>query len=63
MENDNIFKRIALPLVEVPADLKDKVLSDIEDAKTLLELASLFSLEYTKTGEVIFEKIRQNNTT
>jgi hypothetical protein len=63
MEEQNIFKRIGLPLVEVPPDLKELVLSDIEDAKTIMELATLFSMEFPKTGEEIFKRDQQNSTT
>ncbi|HAF77094.1 MAG TPA: hypothetical protein DCG42_07200 [Maribacter sp.] len=62
MAKENIFKRIGLPLKEVPPDLKERVLADIEDANALIELSSLFSLEYPKTGDEIFRKIRHNKT-
>tara|TARA_R110002051_G_scaffold280343_1_gene341930 strand:+ start:537 stop:716 length:180 start_codon:yes stop_codon:yes gene_type:complete len=56
MENDNIFKKIELPLLQVPTDVKEKVLSDIESAKVILELATLFSSECTSIINNVFIK-------
>ena len=57
MEN-NPFKHINLPLKEVPAELKSKVMKDIATAKLLMDLASLFSLNI---GSVIERTIKERN--
>ena len=57
MEN-NPFKHINLPLKEVPAELKSKVMKDIAAAKLLMDLASLFSLNI---GSVIERTIKERN--
>jgi hypothetical protein len=56
----NPFKDIDLPLKDVPAELKSKVMKDIAMAKLLMDLASLFSLN---VGSVIERTIkeRKNN--
>lgn len=57
MEN-NPFKYINLPLKDVPAELKSKVMKDIATAKLLMDLASLFSLNI---GSVIERTIKERN--
>jgi len=54
----NPFKNINLPLKEVPAELKSKVMKDIATAKLLMDLASLFSLNI---GSVIERTIKERN--
>jgi hypothetical protein len=54
----NPFKNINLPLKEVPAELKSKVMKDIATAKLLMDLASLFSLNI---GSVIERTIKERS--
>ncbi|MBC5836902.1 hypothetical protein [Flavobacterium muglaense] len=64
MENNNPFKKIGLPPQEVPADLKKKVLDDVNTAKFLMEVTSLFSSNYLTVLENLFktkQKTDSNN--
>jgi hypothetical protein len=56
MEGENVFKKIGLPYKEVPAELKQKVMADIETAKLLLEMTSLFSSGYNLAITELFKK-------
>lgn len=55
---DNPFNRINKPLLDVPEELKGKVMKDIAMAKLLMELASLFSLN---VGKVVEQTIKERN--
>lgn len=62
MENDNSFKKIGLPIQEVPSDLKKKVMDDVSTVKFILEVTSLFSSNYAATIEGMFKtKTKSNN--
>lgn len=43
---NNPFYKMALPLQEVPKDLKPKVMADINRAKLAMEVAGLFTHSY-----------------
>jgi len=53
--NNNPFSQINKPLLDVPEELKGKVMKDIAMAKLLMELASLFSLN---VGNVVKRTIK-----
>ena len=53
---DNPFKHIDQPLKEVPQELKSKVMSDIAMAKLIMELASLFSYNFSYVIETVISK-------
>ena len=55
MEN-NPFNQINKPLLNVPEELKGKVMKDIAMAKLLMELASLFSIN---VGSVVERTIKE----
>jgi len=48
---ENPFKYIDKPLLDVPKELKAKVMTDIATAKLLMELAKLFSVDIMKIIE------------
>jgi hypothetical protein len=56
MGKENIFKKIDLPSLEVPTEVKKKVISDIESAKVLKELSSLFTSQYSSVVHQLFKK-------
>jgi len=53
--DNNPFSQINKPLLDVPEELKGKVMKDIAMAKLLMELASLFSLN---VGNVVKRTIK-----
>ena len=55
---DNPFEYINKPMMDVPVELKDRVMKDVAYAKLLMELASLFSLN---VGGVIERTIKERN--
>ena len=54
--DNNPFSQINKPLLDVPEELKGKVMKDIAMAKLLMELASLFSLN---VGNVVQRTIKK----
>lgn len=54
-EKENPFKLIGHPSQEVPADLKEKVMSDVNAAKLLMEMAALFTSNYKSTLLSLFK--------
>ncbi|TLP80131.1 hypothetical protein [Maribacter sp. ACAM166] len=60
MGKEVIFKRMGLPLKEVPSDLRNTVLSDIEDAKLLMHLTRFFSSAFTLTAKQIYKNLKQH---
>jgi hypothetical protein len=58
---DNPFKHINQPLQEVPPELKSKVMSDIAMAKLIMDLAALFSYNFTHVIETVVSKRKKNN--
>jgi hypothetical protein len=61
MENENPFKKIGLPSQEVPKDLKNKVMEDVNTVKLLLELSNLFTLNYVDTIEGMFKTLKRSS--
>ena len=57
--DNNPFNQINKPLLDVPQELKGKVMKDIAMAKLLLEPASLFSLN---VGSVVERTIKKRKT-
>lgn len=57
---NNPFKNIGQPLKEEPKEMKKNVFKDIAAFKFFMELASLFSLNYSEAVQSFFEK-RKNN--
>ncbi|MFD1161976.1 MULTISPECIES: hypothetical protein [Hwangdonia] len=58
---DNPFKLINQPLKEVPPELKTKVMNDIAMAKLIMELAALFSYNFSHVIETVISKRQKNN--
>ena len=54
--DNNPFSQINKPLLDVPQELKGRVMKDIAMAKLLMELASLFSLN---VGNVVQRTIKK----
>ncbi len=46
-KNINPFKRIQGDLKDVPPELRQKVMNDVAMAKLIMEMASLFTKDYT----------------
>jgi hypothetical protein len=61
MENENPFKKIGLPPQDVPVDLKQKVMDDVNTVKFIMEVTSLFSSNYAATIESMF-KTKEGNS-
>ncbi|SDZ94519.1 hypothetical protein SAMN05443667_101385 [Flavobacterium gillisiae] len=61
MENENPFKKIGLPPQEVPKELKQKVMDDVNAVKFIMEVTSLFSSNYASTVESMFKTKNKNN--
>ncbi|WP_339918773.1 hypothetical protein [uncultured Flavobacterium sp.] len=61
MENENPFKKIGLPPQEVPKELKQKVMDDVNAVKFIMEVTSLFSSNYASTIESMFKTKNKNN--
>jgi len=57
--DNNPFSQINKPLLDVPEELKGKVMKDIAMAKLLMELASLFSLN---VGNVVKRTIKNRKS-
>ncbi|WP_418262104.1 hypothetical protein [Flavobacterium faecale] len=60
MEDGNPFKSISVSDQEVPKDLREKVMDDVNTIKLLLELADLFSLNYANIIEGMFKTKNRN---
>ncbi|GAA4900262.1 hypothetical protein GCM10023311_27260 [Flaviramulus aquimarinus] len=58
---ENPFKHINQPLKEVPPELKAKVMSDIAMAKLIMDLAALFSYNFSHVIETVISKRETNN--
>lgn len=57
-QKNNPFEELERSLHEVPADMKSKVMSDIANAKLVMEIASLFTCNYKSA---IGESLKTNN--
>lgn len=53
---ENPFKQINTPLKEVPPELKSKVMTDIAIAKLIMDLAALFSYNFSHVIETVISK-------
>jgi len=54
--DNNPFKNINQPLKEVPVELKSKVMNDIAMAKLIMDLAALFSYNFSHVIETVITK-------
>jgi len=54
-KNKNPFKEMEDSLREVPPHMKKKVMSDIANAKLAMDMATLFTYNYTSTIEGMFK--------
>ena len=59
-KTNNPFKELDKLVREVPPNLKKKVMSDVATAKLLMELASLFTLNYQSLISGMFKSRRKN---
>lgn len=57
---DNLFRHINHPPLEVPPELKSKVMSDIAMAKLIMELSGLFTYNMGDIIKTVI-KSRKNN--
>jgi len=53
---DNPFKKIEQPPKEVPEELKKKVMDDVSSYLLFMEVATLFSSNFTEAVESFFKK-------
>ena len=61
MEKQNPFKLIGMPPQDVPPELKKKVMKDVNTAKLLMDMASLFTSNYSTTFKSIFKTKNTKN--
>ena len=59
-KTNNPFKELDKLVREVPPNLKKKVMNDVAAAKLLMELASLFTLNYQNLISGMFKSRRKN---
>lgn len=52
---ENRFKKIALPLQEVPKGLKTKIMSDIARMKLFTDITDLFISNYSSVAKTFFD--------
>ena len=57
---ENPFKKIDQPPKEVPEELKEKVMDDVSAYLLFLEVARLFSSNYTEAIESFFKSRKEN---
>lgn len=64
-EDKNPFKQAGFPEQEVPSDMKDKVMDNVNSIKLLLDVTSLFTSNYLETIEGMFKTTKNdsNNNT
>ncbi len=53
---DNPFKKIEQPLKEVPSELKDKVMDDVSAYLLFMDVASLFTSNFSEAVESFFKE-------
>lgn len=58
--NENPFKRI-IPDDELPEAHKKKVISAIDSAKLLLEIADLFTFKQARSNGIILQTLLENS--
>jgi predicted transcriptional regulator len=61
MKNENPFKKIGNPPKEVPTDLKKKIMDDVNSAKLIMEVTSLFSSNFAETLESFLKNQNKTN--
>jgi len=61
MEKQNPFKLIGMPPQDVPPELRKKVMKDINTAKLLMDMASLFTSNYSATLKSLFKTNKTEN--
>ena len=61
MEHENPFKKIGIPTQKVPSDLRRKVMDDVNTAKFIMEVTSLFSDNFASSLESLFKTKPKNN--
>lgn len=54
-EEKNPFKKVGIPEQEVPSDMRDKVMDNVNSIKLLLDVTSLFTSNYLETIEGMFK--------
>ena len=59
-KTNNPFKELDRRVREVPPNLKKKVMNDVAAAKLLMDLASLFTLNYQNLISGMFKSRRKN---
>jgi hypothetical protein len=59
-KTNNPFKELDKLVREVPPNLKKKVMNDVATAKLLMELASLFTLNYQSLISGMFKSRRKS---
>ena len=50
----NPYKQLE-PQLEVPEEIKEKVMQDVEDLKLLMDMGALFSMNYVSVLESFFK--------
>lgn len=55
MEKVNPFKQLGVPPRDVPPELREKVMADVNSAKLLMDMASLFTNNYKNTLASLFK--------
>ena len=58
MERENPFKKLGVPPKEVPVELKKKVMGEVASAKLLMDMAALFTSNYSATVGSMFKQKR-----
>ncbi len=61
MERKNPFKELERSLLEVPPEMKQKVMNDIAAAKLLMDVGSLVAYNYPEAIERTLRKKRKKN--
>ena len=59
-EQDNPFKKIQGELLEVPPELRRKVMDDVARAKLLMDLATLFTGNYSALIDGLLKTLNKN---
>ena len=60
--NQNPFEQLNTDLREVPPELRKRVMNDIAIAKLILEMASLFTSNYSSLIKGLFKTNNRKNT-
>ena len=60
-EKENPFQKLGHPPQEVPKELRQKVMDDINAVKLLMDLTDLFSMNYASSIESMFKTNKRPN--